>query len=193
MDWFDPDTLTHWQAILAAIVAIGTPIGAILAWFKPLLRWFQSRTKSEAQQNGSSLSFVSKDLQCQWGGARSNNQSGTFISGHWNVTNNSESDVVVLKARLSKYESRFVQVLTRHPNDERNVFGSNYPVLSGQMSEVSAAFTFFPPIGRAPKPIISDLIFTDNFGNEYRVPAKFSFIGPKPVHEPSLWSWWLRR
>jgi len=39
MDWF----LTHWQAILAVIVAIGTPIVAILVvailgW--PLLRWF---------------------------------------------------------------------------------------------------------------------------------------------------------
>jgi hypothetical protein len=45
VDWFD---LTHWQAILAAIVAIGTPIVAmlvvaILGW--PLLRWFGSLFK----------------------------------------------------------------------------------------------------------------------------------------------------
>ena len=42
VDWFGLDTLTHWQAILAAIVAIGTPIVAMLGWFKPLLRWFRS-------------------------------------------------------------------------------------------------------------------------------------------------------
>ena len=45
VDWFD---LTHWQATLAAIVAIGTPIVgmlvvAILGW--PLLRWFGSLFK----------------------------------------------------------------------------------------------------------------------------------------------------
>jgi hypothetical protein len=41
VDWFDLD---HWQAILAAIVAIGTPFVAILGWFKPLLSWFGSRS-----------------------------------------------------------------------------------------------------------------------------------------------------
>ena len=97
MDWF----LTHWQAILAAIVAIGTPVGAVLVWSKPLLRWLQSRTKSKVQQKDGSLSFVSKDLQCQWSAAISNKQSGTFVSGYWNVTNSSERDVVILKARLS--------------------------------------------------------------------------------------------
>jgi hypothetical protein len=35
MDWFDLDTLTDWGAILMAIVAIGTPIVAALAWSKP--------------------------------------------------------------------------------------------------------------------------------------------------------------
>ena len=172
MDWF----LTHWQAILVAIVAIGTPIGAVLVWAKPLLHWVQSRTKSKAQQKDGSLTFVSKE-QCQWSAAIRNKQSGTFVSGYWNVTNSSERDVVILKARLSKYPSQLAQVLTRHPDDERKAFGSNYPIYSGKMSEVSADFTFFPPIGRAPKPITSDVIFTDNFGNKYRVPTQFSFIG----------------
>jgi hypothetical protein len=45
VDWF----LTHWQAILAAIVAIGTPIVAVFVWSKPLLRWFGSLFKRKAQ------------------------------------------------------------------------------------------------------------------------------------------------
>ena len=49
MDWFDLNTLTHWQAILAAIVAIGTPIVAMLGWSKPLLRWFGSLFKRKGQ------------------------------------------------------------------------------------------------------------------------------------------------
>jgi len=47
VDWFDLD---HWQAILAAIVAIGTPIVVILVWFKPLLSWwFRTLFGREAQ------------------------------------------------------------------------------------------------------------------------------------------------
>jgi hypothetical protein len=93
--------------------------------------------------------------------------------------------VVILKARLSKYQTQFVHLFKG--------FGAEYPIDPRQMSEVSADFTFFPAIGRAPKPIISDVIFTDNLGNEHRVRTQFSYIGPKPVYEPSLWSRWLRR
>jgi hypothetical protein len=48
VDWFDPDTLTHWQAIFAAIVAIGAPIVAMLVWSKQLLRWFGSLFKRKS-------------------------------------------------------------------------------------------------------------------------------------------------
>jgi hypothetical protein len=103
------------------------------------------------------------------------------VNGHWHVTNSSNSDVMILKARLGKYATRFARVGTHHPEDERPIFG-DYPIQSHRMSEVSADFTFFPPIGRAPKPIISDVIFTDNFGNEYRVHTQFSYIGrDKPI------------
>jgi hypothetical protein len=48
------------------------------------------------------------------------------------------------------------------------------------MSEISVEFSFFLPIGRAPEPIISDVIFTDNIGNEHRASAQFSYIRAKP-------------
>ena len=181
----------HWVTILLAIAAVGGAIGQILGWFKPLVRRFQSRRKSKVRQKGISLSFVSKDPHCRRSAVQGNNQSGTFVSGVWNVTNRSEWDVTILKARLSKYQTQFVQVSTYDPSVEG--FGASHPIHSNQMSEVSADFTFFPSIGRAPKPIISDVIFTDNFRNEHRVRTQFSYIGPKPVHEPPLWSRWLRR
>jgi hypothetical protein len=144
---------------------------------KELARRSTNLWRRRAKQKGSSLSFVSNDRHCHWSGAKLNDQSGTFVNGRWHVTNSSESDVMILKARLGEYETRFAQVSTRHPDDERPIFG-NYPIQSHRMSEVSADFTFFPPIGRAPKRIISDVIFTDNFGNEHRVRTRFSYIGP---------------
>jgi hypothetical protein len=161
VDWIDPNTwksltelIGDWKTILVSITAIGGSIGIIFGWFLKPLRWFQARTKSKAEQKGISLSFVPNDLRCHWGEAKLNDQSGIYLKGRWHVTNSSESDVMILKARLGKYASRFAWVATRHPEDERPIFG-NYPIRSHGMSEVSADFTFFTPIGRAPKPIIS--------------------------------------
>jgi hypothetical protein len=183
----------HWVTILLTIAAVGSAIGTIFGWFRLPIRWWHSRPKRKAQPKGITLSFVQRDPQCHWGGATLNDQSGTYVSGHWHITNSSKSDVMILKARLGKYANHFVShVLTRHPEDERKIFGQ-YPIQSHRMSEVSADFTFFPPIARAPKPLITEVIFTDNFGNEHRVRSQFSYFGPKPAHEPSLWSRLMRR
>jgi hypothetical protein len=135
---------------------------------------------------------VQNDRHCQWSEAELKGEPGTFVNGRWHVTNTAESDVMILKARLSKYEASFVQISMHHPNDERNVFRGNYPILYNHKSEVSADFTFFPFIGRAPKPIISDVIFTDNFANEHRVRTKFTYILPS-IPSPSRWPCWFRR
>ena len=181
MDWIDPNTwklpaelIGYWQAILVGVVAI---VGSIASIFLKPLHWLRSRTKSKVRQKSISLSFVQNDLRCRWGVARLSEQLGTHVHGHWHVTNSSERNVMILKARLGKYATPYGYVSTRDPEDERYSFG-DYPVLSHRMSEVSAEFTFFPPIGRVPKPIISDVIFTDNFGNEHRVRSQFAYIGP---------------
>jgi hypothetical protein len=114
---------------------------------KELWRRSNNWWRGKVKQKGTSLTFVPNDLRCHWGGARHKDQSGTFVKGRWHVTNSSESDVMILKARLGKYETRFVNVSTRHPEDERLIFG-DYPIQSHRMSEVSADFTFFPAIGR---------------------------------------------
>ena len=177
VDWFGLNTLTHWGAILAAIVAIGTPIVAILGWFKPLLSWFRTLFKREAQPKLAPISFVPNDLHCRWQIARLNNQPGSTIHGRWHVTNNSERNVTILKARLGKRVPRFSQVSTRHP-DRKDYFRNDYPVLSHRMSEVEVTLQFYPPIGRGHEPIVDDVIFTDNYENEHRVRSQFSYIGP---------------
>jgi hypothetical protein len=184
VDWIDPNTwklpaelIGYWQTILVGLAAIAAFILGIIRWGLKPLRWLWSGTKSKAPEKSILLSFVPNDQSCHWGGARLNDQPGTFVSGRWDVTNSSKSDVMILKARLGKYATRFVNVRTHHPEDERDIFGK-FPVPSFGMSEVSADFTFFPAISRGHEPIISDVIFTDNFGNEHRVSTQFSYIRP---------------
>ena len=170
VDWLGPDTLTHWQAILAVFVAIGTPIVAILGWFKPLLRWWRSRFEKKL------LSFAQNDVFCFWGLGKINDQSVTLVTGRWRVTNNSDRDVKITNVRLSKYVHQSARLGMRNPEDERNVLVyGNFPIAPHQTLEVEVVFTFFPSIGRAPQPIISDVIFNDNFENQHSVRAKFTY------------------
>jgi hypothetical protein len=199
VDWFDPNTwklpaelIGYWKTIVGGLVVIGGFIVSIIRWGLKPLHWLQSRTKSKVRQKSVSLIFVPNDLHCRWSEAELNDKPATFVQGRWHVTNTAESDVTIVKATLSKYETSFVHISTHHPNDEKNVFRGNYPILYNHKSEVSADFTFFPPIGRAPKPIISDVIFTDNFANEHRVRTKFTYILPS-IPSPSRWSRWFRR
>jgi hypothetical protein len=184
VDWIDPNTwklpatlIGYWQAILVGLVAIVGSIASIVRWGLKPLRSLWSRVRGKVQQKSILLSFVQNDQLCRWSVAKNNEQPATHVRGRWHVTNSSERDVMILKARLGKHATPFVQVSTRHPYDERNIFG-DYPVLSHRMSEVSVDFTFFPPVGWGHEPIVSDVIFTDNFGDEHRGPAQFSYIGP---------------
>ena len=95
---------------------------------------------------------------------------GTHVFGHFYVTNSSAGNVVILKARLRKYATEYAHVLTRHP--EKNVFGRN-AILSYRISAVIADFSFFPPIARGRETLTSDVIFTDNFGDEHRRALSF--------------------
>ena len=117
----------HWVTILLTIAAVGGAIVTIYGWVRTPIRWFQSRPKSKVRQKRISLSFVSKDPHCRWSAVQGNNQSGTFVSGVWNVTNRSEWDVTILKARLSKYPTLYVNLFKG--------FGANYPIHPRQMSE----------------------------------------------------------
>jgi len=81
VDWFDPDTLTHWGAILAG----------------------HRRNRHSYRRDASQT-----------------NEPGTGVHGRRHVTNNSERNVVILKARLGKRVPRFAQVSTRHPEGGLN-------------------------------------------------------------------------
>ena len=178
----------HWVTILLAIAAVGGAIGTIFGWFRAPIRWWRSRKKKV-------LRFAQNDVFCFWTVGKLNEQSEpvTLVSSRWRVTNNSNRDVRITNVRLSKYAHQSARLGMRNPEDERNVLVyGNFPIAPHQTLEVEVILTFFPPIGRAPEPIISDVIFSDNFENQHSVPSKFTY-GSKPVQEPSLWSRWMRR
>ena len=120
------------------------------------------------------LSFAQNDVY--WTICKLDDQSEpvTLVSGRWRVTNNSNRDVKITKVRLSKYVHQSARLGMRNPEDERNilVYG-NFPIASHQTLEVEVVFTFFPSVGHAPEPIISDVIFTDNFEDQHSVRSKF--------------------
>jgi hypothetical protein len=93
------------------------------------------------------------------------------------VTNVSEYDVVLLKARLVGIDHEYSRVATAA--GRQNMYDSRHAVRAGSMTEVMADFTIFPPVKITKGALVRDVIFTDNYGNEHRVRAvKFRFLGP---------------
>jgi hypothetical protein len=160
------DTLTQWLAIVVSIATIGGAIGTIFGWFRTPIRWLRSLFKKKE------LSFVQNNLFCRWSVTKLNEQSEpvTLVTGRWRVTNNSDRDVKIVNVRLSKYAGhQSAQLSMQNPEDERNIFvHGGFPIAPHQTLVVEVFLTFFPPVGRAPQPIISDVIFTDNFGDGHR-------------------------
>jgi hypothetical protein len=74
-----------------------------------------------------------------------------------------------------RWEVESANVFTRHP--DQNVFG-RYPIEPHAVSEVVADFTFYPPICHDREPLITNVIFTDNYGDEHPLRSvRFRYVG----------------
>jgi hypothetical protein len=177
------DFASDGKTIAGAVIALMGWLATVLGWFAGPLRWVRSKFQraGKGATNDRPLRFVTDDSQALWSLATSKtnagSQEGTHLHGIWHVTNISDRNVVILKARLEGHQTDFAHVSTQAPDE--NVFGSKNPILANTMSEVSADFTFFPGIGNRREPLTLDVIFTDNFGDEHRVRAvRFRYVGP---------------
>jgi hypothetical protein len=183
MDWFDPDTwklpaqlVEQWQKIAAAVVVIGGAADSIAKWGLAPVRWVGSKLRRSPPRE-LYLRFVPNDNLSRWSIATAGDRQGTHVHGRWDVTNTSDSNVIILKARLSGRGTPISQVYTQHP--EQNDFGSRYPIMAHTISEVTADFSFFPAICSGREPLVADVLFTDNYGEEHVVPSvRFQYIGP---------------
>jgi|SRR5664279_2862622 len=186
MDWLDPqlwkkpaELLGYWQTIVVGGGAVVGVLWGFLIWgLAPLRRLVSklwSRKKAPVERP---LRFVLDDHQSLWSPAKSGDQHGTQVHGHWHVTNISDLNVVLLHARLEGHEAKFSHVLALR-GDNRRAFARRSPIPANTMSEVAADFTYFPAICSGREPLIADVIFTDNYEEEHRVRSvRFPYRGP---------------
>src|SRR5262249_18374398 len=106
-----------------------------------------------------------------WGPAKRREEEGTQLHTHWHVTNISDRNFLILKARVAGYEAESSHVLVaREDTLARLIFGRN-PITAHHVTEMTASFLFLPIIRRDRGFIVADMIFTDNYGDEHLVSA----------------------
>jgi hypothetical protein len=119
------------------------------------------------------------------GPAGSGNEQGTQLSGHWHVTNITKPseqagenwDFVLLRVRIEGREHRNACIATS--GFRERLYQQFTPIPAGKMAQAHADIMFFPAIANGTEPLHVDVIFTDNYGQEYRVPSKFRCILPR--------------
>jgi hypothetical protein len=190
VDWLDPESwktlatlAEHWQKIAVAAVAILGALGSLLKWGWAPVRWllakFRAPKSEPSYKEERPLRFVFDEQQSFWGPLRRGDRTGTQLAGHWNVTNISDRDIVLLGVRLVNHRAEMAQVLTP---DAAGIFSSRNPISAHQMSQVTTHLTFFPAICDGYDPLIVDLIFTDNYESEYVIrQARFRPLRPAPI------------
>jgi hypothetical protein len=144
-------------------------------------RWLASKLRRAEPERP--LRFVIDDDQTFHTPVGSDERTGTHVVGVWDVTNVSNSDFVLLKVRLGDYTSRSARVGVE--NDRDPAYQERGPLKARRMSKVGIELTFTPAIHRAGTALIANVIFTDNYGDEHRVPSvRFRRMetGPDPAN-----------
>lgn len=171
-----------WKSVLLGAVAVIGAIVTLTGWGRSAGRWAYDKllrrsvhhetTASHANPSpgGGSrpLRFVLDDHQSFWhlGGVKG--EPATQICGHWHVTNVTERNVVILKARVVGHDAYQAHVTTG-PSKPHGMWSSKNPIPKRSKSEVSADFFFRPPICAGDAPFLADVVFTDNYGDEHTV------------------------
>jgi hypothetical protein len=179
--WFDPDTwksfadsLSLWQKIAASAVAIGGLIGTLLGWFAAPIRWLASKLRRAKPAAPSAapereLRFVVDDHSTFHTPIGSDERTGTHVVGIWDVTNISDRAFVLLKVKLGGHASKSAVVGVENDRDPGwRVKGT---LKAHRMSRVRIELAFTPAIHAPGEDLIVDVIFTDNYGGEHRVPG----------------------
>src|SRR5262245_24605321 len=166
--------VNSWQTMATGVPFFAGLLGAFLKWgFTPFRRLASKiRSRKRAPEGApdpqlpteAPLRFVTDDRASFWGPAKKGELPGTAVAGHWTVTNVSNRDFVLLKARLEGYEAKHSYVSTKGFDTEAvgSTYDSRNPCAAGSMSRVMANFEFFPEICKGTKPLVADVIFTDN-------------------------------
>src|SRR5262245_19296054 len=113
MDWLDPEfwkplaaLADYWKTIAAAFIVIAGAVGTALKWGWKPISWAASKFRRERPPaKERPLRFVLNDQQSFWGPANRREEEGTQLHTHWHVTNISDRNFLILKARVAGYEA----------------------------------------------------------------------------------------
>jgi hypothetical protein len=180
--WKLPATLIDdWKTITVGGVAIVGAIGTALKYGSKPIRWALSKVSQPKGAGvnallggGRPLRFVQNEQQSFWGPAGSPIKPATQIAGHWHVTNTTDLTVVLLRAHLDGHDHQAQMIATSGFRDR--VYARLTPIPAESMAQVTVNFMCSPPIISGTEPLIVDVIFTDNYEREHRVPSRFRYI-----------------
>ena len=174
------DLIDDWKTIVAGLGVLGAAALAVMWWGTQPVRWLIARFRRAPSladaKDDRPLRFVAHDPQMFCGAAGARERTGTHVHGGWHVTNVSDRSIYLLKARLDEQRAEFVHIAI-NPSRGR-AFGSP-PIPAGRTARVDVDMGFTPAIHAAKNDLVADVVFTDNHGDEHRVPSvRFRCVGP---------------
>ena len=145
------------------------------------LRWLYAKVQTGREKRAQTrpLRFVQIERESFWGPTGSGNEEGTQVAGTWHVTNVSHRKVVLLRARIKGHEAHLIDTTTAGVRDDRD-YHQLTPIAPRHMGKVSTHFIFFPPIISGNRPLVAEVVFTDNYEDEHRVRSTFRCVRVQP-------------
>jgi hypothetical protein len=111
----------YWKTIFLAAVAIAGAIGAFAKWGWTPVAWALSKlAQARKRRKELSLRFVLDEHRSLW--LPAGTRQGTHVRGVWHVTNTSNRDVVILKARFRNHQAQHSLVLAS--KEDGSAFGA---------------------------------------------------------------------
>lgn len=141
-------------------------------WVWSKIAWLRN---SEAKQAAAKpLRFIQNDFQSFWGPLTRERETGTQVFGYWHVTSISDRNIFLLKVRFAGHPSEYASVRTEMRDDNNRPTDE---ILANQTGRVAVNFRFFPAIAIEGE-LAGNVIFTDNYGDEYQVYSTFPPLRP---------------
>jgi hypothetical protein len=116
--------ISCWNELVRGVLVVIGLLIVVLRWDFQLMQRAWSKTtgaRFHPKREPPSLRFEQDERQSSWSATRFGSRAGTHLHGHWFVTNTSNRNLRLLKARVHKHGADFTNVFTQHP--DRNVFG----------------------------------------------------------------------
>ena len=174
-----------WKTIAAGVVIFGA-IGTLVGYGAAPFRWVWSKLTKIHKQEAvpkDALRFVQNEQRSfwgagsSWGPGTSGKETGTHVCGHFHVTNIVKDwNFVLLQVKLAGYDHKHSVVATSGFRDRP--YPALTPIPAGKTAQVNVNLFFYPAITQDTEPLIADVIFMDNYGQEHRVPSTFRYVGP---------------